>query len=228
MNSLKCIVVPIFLAVCALPCAQAAAAPVVITFDAGDPAGGLAAGATLANQYAAVGVTFAPNGFADAGGPTHDWASNTSMAVAASDGTDVGALGAPALVSGNLLRSFSGWMAEGGDPSFSANFSAGITAFSADFAGVAQPKNTRLFAFNGNTLLGSVVGTAMGQFTLSISSATLIDRVVITPGSFEDWVGVDNITFSPAQATAVPEPASCAMLGLGLALLGLRRRQRAL
>lgn len=231
MNVLKCIVVPIFLAACALPCTQAAATPVLITFDAGDPAGGVAAGATLGSQYAAFGVTFAPNGFTGIGGPTRDWATNTSMTIVDSNGSDVGALGVPALANGNLLRSYSQWVIEDGDPSFSAFFSAGITAFSADFIGVDHPANTRLFAYNGATLLGSAVGTATGQFTLSVSSATLIDRVVITPGDFGDWVGVDNITFSPVDANSVPEPASFAMLGLGLGLLGLRglgRRQRAL
>jgi len=231
MNVLKCIIVSIFLAACAFPCMQAGATPVVITFDAGDAAGGVAAGVTLGSQYAAFGVTFAPNGFTGIGGPTHDWASNTSMVIASSSGDDVGALGLPALASGNLLHSRSGWMDEDGDPSFSVNFSAGITAFSADFVGVDLPATTRLFAYNGTTLLGSAAGSAQGQFTLSVSSTTLIDRVVITPGNFSDWVGVDNITFSPAEAGSVPEPASFAMLGLGLGLLGLRglgRRQRAL
>ena len=221
MNVLKCIVVSIFLAACAFPCMQAAATPVLITFDAGDAAGGVAAGATLGSQYAAFGVTFAPNGFTGIGGPTHDWASNTSMVIASSSGADVGALGLPAPARGNLLRSRSGWMGEDGDPSFSVNFSTGITAFSADFIGVDRPANTRLFAYNGSTLLGSAAGSAHGQFTLSVSSATLIDRVVITPGNFSDWVGVDNITFSPVDANSVPEPASFAMLGLGLGLLGL-------
>lgn len=223
MNFLRCTVVSIMLS--AIPCVQAAAAPVVITFDAGDPVGGLATGATLGNQYAAFGVTFTPNGFSGTG-PTHDWASNTTMSIGATGG-NVGTLGMPELVSGNLLRTvFGGWMGEDGDPSFSANFSAGVTAFSADFAGVDEPANTRLFAYNGATLLGSVAGTATGQFTLSISSASLITRVIVTPGSFTDWVGVDNITFYPSAAGAVPEPSSFAVFGLGMGLLGLTRRKR--
>ena len=37
--------------------------------------------------------------------------------------SDKDGLGAPALVSGNLLRSFDGWLLEDGDPSFTASFS---------------------------------------------------------------------------------------------------------
>ncbi|HJX24650.1 MAG TPA: PEP-CTERM sorting domain-containing protein [Chthoniobacterales bacterium] len=44
---------------------------------------------------------------------------------------------------------------------------------------------------------------------------------MITPGDFNDWVGVDNITF-----TTVPEPSTWAMLagGLLLVLVSVRRR----
>ena len=41
----------------------------------------------------------------------------------------------------------------------------------------------------------------------------------MTVGSFNDWVGVDNITFN-----VVPEPTSLGLVGVGAALLLLRRR----
>jgi hypothetical protein len=207
---------------------QAVAAPTRITFDAGDPIGGLAVGATLGNQYAAYGVTFAPNAYSGNTGPNGDWASNTTMSIASSTGGDVGGLGTPSLVSGNLLRAYSGWLNEDGDPSFSAFFSGGINSFSADFAGVSAPADVRLFAYLGSTLLGSVSSTVTtGQFTLSFASIGQFDRVVITPGSYGDWVGVDNITFDRAALppTGVPEPTTMAMLGLGLTGLALARRR---
>lgn len=182
----------------------------------------LAVGTTLANQYAGLGVTFLPNAFTGAGGPNGSWANNTDMTIVSSAGSDVGGLGTPSLVSGNVLRSFAGWLNENGDPSFSADFSTPIFSFSADFAGVAVPSSTRLFVYDGATLLGTVVGSVgTGQFTLSFAAPS-ITKVIITGGDFNDWVGIDNVTF---QQVSVPEPASVslALLG-GFALLALRRK----
>ena len=64
----------------------AGASLVTITFDTGDPIGGLSVGSVLANQYAAFGVTFSPNAFTGAGGPTGSWATNTNMTVVSSTG----------------------------------------------------------------------------------------------------------------------------------------------
>jgi hypothetical protein len=186
----------------------------------------LAVGTTLANQYAGLGVTFAPNAFSGAGTSTSGqaWATNTDMTIVASTGSDVDPLGTPSLVGGNLLRSVNGWFNEDGDASFAALFSAPVSTFSATFAGVAQPADVKLFAYNGTTLLGTSVSTATGQFTLSFSAPS-ITRVVMTPGSFNDWVGVDNIHFI---AAAVPEPGTYALMLAGLtAVGGLARRRRA-
>lgn len=184
----------------------------------------LAVGTTLSNQYA--GVTFAANAFTGPGTSSsgEDWATNTDMTIVSSTGTDVGGLGAPSLVSGNLLRSFAGWLNENGDPSFSVSFTSAINFFSADFAGVATPADVRIYAYNGNTLLGSSVSAVTtGQFTLSFAAAS-ITRVVVTPGSFNDWVGVDNINYTTAVA-AIPEPETYALMGLGLVALAFARRR---
>ena len=180
----------------------------------------LAVGTVLSNQFA--GVTFTPNVFTGLGTSTSgaDWATNTDLTIVSSTGTDVGGLGTPALVSGNILRSFSGWLNEDGDASFRVSFAAPITSFSATFAGVSTASDVTMWAYNGTTLLGSISGVTPGQFALTLNGAS-ITSVVVRPGSFDDWVGVDNITFTPA----VPETSTYAMMGLGLALLAFRRRK---
>ena len=84
-----------------------AARAVDITFE------DLASGATLTTQYAGLGVVFSPNGFSGINGNSTDanWATNTGMSIVASGGADAGDLGAPGPVSGNILRSFAGWLA---------------------------------------------------------------------------------------------------------------------
>jgi len=186
----------------------------------------LAIGTTLSNQYAALGVLFSPNAFSGAGGPTGDWATNSDMTIVSSTGSDVGGLGNPSLVSGNLLRSFSGWLNEDGDASFTITFTTAVSAFSLDFAGIATPSSTTISLFNGTTLLSTLTAGSGGQVRLSGAAAS-ITSLKVTPGDFFDWVGVDNLDFTPVATTAVPEPASWAMMLMGFALTGamMRRRQ---
>ncbi len=199
-----------------------AAGAATITFE------DLAPGDVLGSQYAGLGVVFSANGFsgANSNSTAEDWATNTDMTIVASSGADVGGLGAPALVSGNILRSFAGWLGEDGDASFAATFTTAITSFSVDFAGVSDAGDTAIFVFNGSNLLGQVVNpTGLGQYTLSYSAPS-ITRVVIAAGSFADWVGVDNIRFTPVAA--VPEPQTFALMAVGLLAVwgAARRRQR--
>ena len=193
-----------------LAAGQASAA--VITFE------NLPVGTILSNQYA--GVTFSANAFTGNGGPNGPWATNTDMTIVSSTGGDVGYLGTPLIVSGNILRSFNGWLAEDGDPSFRITFATPLSSISADFAGVSTPADVRLIAFNGLTQIGNVTSTVTtGQYTLSFAAAS-ITSVIITPGSFSDWVGVDNINYQP-----VPEASTYAMMVLGLGLLAFKRRK---
>lgn len=197
---------------------SAASQAATITFDAGDPIGGLANGAILSNQYAGIGVTFSSSPFAGTFNPvTNDvFVSNTGMRI--SNSTGPSPLGTPSLVSGKFLRSINDWGGEQGDPSILAVFSTPISFLSADFGGIGDAAVSRILAYDAsNNLLATATATqtaGTSQETLSVSSATPFSHVVFTPGSFSDFVVIDNITFT---ATAVPFEFSPA---LGLAGLG--------
>ncbi len=198
-----------------------------ITFDAGDAIGGLPAGSILSNQYTAItGATFTANAFSGPGGPTGPWATNTDRTVVDSAGTDAGGLGTPLLVSGNILRSFTGWTLENGDPSLRVSFAIPVSTFSATFCGIgALPSNasTSLRAFDGanNQIATATVSVITGQETLTVSSATPIASVVILPGDFDDWVGVDNFSFRTVNAvTPVNVNSSISYTQTGAALTG--------
>lgn len=182
----------------------------------------LAVGAVLSNQYAAQGVNFSANAFTGPGSSSSGqaWATNTDMTIVSSTGGDVGGLGTPPLVSGNVLRSFAGWLDENGDPSFLISFSTPVTSMSLDFAGVFGSADVTLWAYDGATLLGTVSGTSGGQLTLGFAAAS-ITSVAVRPGTFDDWVAVDNLVFAP-----VPETSTYAMMALGLAALGIAARRR--
>lgn len=196
--------------------AHASAASYTITFD------DLAAGTTLSNQYAAAtGATFSAGGaktYDSQSQGSGSWATNTDMTVVSATGSDTNNLGTPTLASGNVLGSYSGWMAEDGDPAFTISFSTSVTAFSADVAAVEYGSDVGIYAYSGSTLVDSVFGAGSGQFELSLTGAD-ITSVVITPGSYGDYVAVDNVGFT----TSVPEPANLALFGLGLGLIALRR-----
>ncbi len=207
----------------ALALAASSSFATLINFDDGS----VVVGSTLSNQYS--GVTFAggtggltvPNPAASAQG----FATATDMTIVDSAGSDVGGLGSPSLVSGLLLHSFNGWLSEDGDAVLVMTFGNNVTDISMDFAGSADPASCGLFAYDaGGTMLSAVTGTVTtGQFTLSLAGLTGANRVAVTFGDFNDWVGIDNINYT---AQAVPEPASMAALGLGVAAL-LRRRRKA-
>lgn len=209
----------------------ASAQTTILTFDPGDPIGGLSIGSSLSNQYAAFGVTFSPNAFSGPGGPNGDWATNTNLIVVSSTGSDVGGLGTPSLVSGNIIRSFNGWLNEDGDPSLAAAFTVPVSSISVDFAGIANPGSTRIFVRdNTNALLATLVAAGTGQQNLSFTAGPgqTIGSLQITPGDFFDWAGFDNFSYTVA---AVPEPTTWALMGIAgvgtAAAIRWHRRRRA-
>ena len=184
-----------------------------ITFD------DLPVGTVVGSQYA--GVVFSPNAITGDG-----FATNTDLTVVSATGSDVGfdGLGEPSLASGNVLRSFNAWVNENGNPSFRVSFASAINSFSAIFAGVFDSSNVTLMAYDGTSLLSTVMGNSPDeQFALSITGPH-ITSVVVSPGTLDDYVAVDNIQY----IAAVPEPSVLALSSAGLALVvwaGKRRRK---
>ena len=208
---------------------NANASALTINFDELTP------GVTLNSQYASEGVLFSPNAFTGIGSSSSglDWATNTDMTIVSivtgTLGVDYGALGAPSLVSGNILHNFSNWQyEEDGDPSFLMSLAEPASAVSITFAGLggALASDTRMFVYSGSSLLGIVAasgaGDDVGQLTLSFA-APAITGVAVAPGSFLDWVGVDNIVISQ-----VPEPQTVWLMLSGLAGAWSVRRRRQL
>lgn len=223
----------LFAAAVGLLLAAGQASAATITFE------DLAEGDTLSNQYAGIGAIFSANAFTGASTipvtpATGFWATNSDMTITSSVTGDVGGLGTPTgAVSGNVLHAFgnivaNGWLSEDGDPSFLITFPTPVSFISAAFAGVFTPADVHLVAYNGATLLANIVSLlpagTNSQYVLSYS-APMITSVAITPGTFNDWVAVDNITFTPAAA--VPEVSTYAMMALGMGLLAFKRRKAA-
>ncbi len=193
-----------------------------ITFDAGDPIGGLGAGAVLSTQYqAATGASFLPGAFGGCGGnptPNTCWASNTSMSIMTTFPELVGIPG-PGVTSstGNGLRSSNEWNFENGDPSILVSLDTPASTFSATFAAITQAQlATAMFAYGEDGgLLGSVrqvdIATGGNQQRLTLSFGVPIKYVGMVPGSYNDFVLVDDISFTTvggAPPQAVNEQVS--------------------
>jgi PEP-CTERM motif len=208
------------IAALALGALSASANAVLIDFNS------LAEGTLVSNQFA--GVTFAAGdgGLAVPNAGGNGFATNTGLGVTDASTGDIGGLGTPNLMSGMLLHRFGDdWLNEDGDPVFVMTFAGNISDISIDFNGIAIPASTGIFAFAGGTLVASDVATTLtGGDTLTLSGLTGVTQIAVTPGDFNDWVGVDNINYTAANP--VPEPATMAVLGLGAAALLRRRNKR--
>lgn len=215
------------LALSAACAAQALGDTRVIDFDHdawGEP---IASGSTFALQYAAWGVAASPNAYsgANTAGTSGSWASNSDMTIS----TDAGLTARPD--GGNFVHSLTGWLSEDGDPSFELSFLYRIDAISAVFTGIGTGNSfSGIIAYNDlDEVIAEVrvqdpaQGGAFTQ-TLALNNLNAASRVVIVPGTFDDWVGVDDITFRDA---VIPTPGAAALMGLGGVLAARRRRTRA-
>ena len=123
-----------------------------------------------------------------------------------------------------------GWLSNTGAPTsvFEVNFAIpGISAIGV--VNVSNASRATLSAFDSaDNLLGSALSDS-DLFSLDffgVTTASDISRVTIAFDGISGW-GLDDLYFGAAGGHSVPEPGTLALLGLGLAGLGLVRRRRA-
>jgi len=155
-----------------------------------------ASGTSITNEYADLGVTFAPNTYYD---PEEGFGL---------DGKTIGNFGNGPTVDPMTTMSFGGTRS-----GVAFQMAADVTdyTFTAWLGGVAQESFTTNVGFGATAFWYGFEGISFDQLTISRNDA----------GGGPFWL-VDNLQ---QQGSTVPEPASLVLLGSGLFLAGRRRWQ---
>jgi hypothetical protein len=166
----------------------------------------LAVNTVVTNQFAAQGITFSALG----GGALRF------------SSCGVGSYGGAGFSGGYLNSYGSGCSANTSNDSFSMKFANDVSAASMSF--YSSTLSNSVQAFNNNLLVSKFTPTT-GGFTYLNASNMIFDELRFVEGGGYSYFILDNVAF--VNASAVPEPASLALFGLGLAgLAGLRRQRR--